>query len=347
MAFLIGAIVPRAQIIAQTVSGTVRDEGGRAIENALVALEPKNDPRTTRTDSAGRFRFDRVSRGSHDMAVIWIGFKTDVRTIDVPEGGLDVAIVLRKNTTLLDTMHVLARRTGVYGTVIARQEFLPLPGAEIQVIGASRAKAETSLNGRFDFPDVPPGAWVVHVKHNGYEGRMLSVVVPKDSAVELALTMDRSAVNVDKHMGQLLAEFDRRSRWMVGSRAALVPRQELAGHPGLALSEALRYSMSYMLKGFRLDDAACIYVNGVFQPTMMPKDYLVADIEAVEVYASGGDYTGEVTSRNGTPAARKPPGGQCGWADQASSLSTSRTLGQLPGRADPQRVEAIVIWLKR
>ena len=349
-AIALGSGLPTAVTAQRTdhaVSGTVRDEAGQAIENALVALDPKTDARTTRTDSTGRFRFDRVSRGNHDLAVVWIGYRTDVRTLAVPDSGVDLVIILRKNTAILDTLHVLARRTGVYGTVIARQEFLPLPKADVEIVGMAKAKMTTGPNGQFDFPMIPHGAWVAHVRSDGYESRMLSVVVPRDSAIELAITMDRSSVNIDKHMGELLREFDSRTRWMTGSRGTLVPRQELLGHPGVTLAEALRYSLSYMLKGFRLDDATCIYVNGVFQPTMMAKDYQVQDIEAVEVYATGGDYTGEVTARNGTPAKRRPPGGQCGWADQASALSTSRTVGQPVVRGDPTRVETLVIWTRR
>jgi hypothetical protein len=334
------------QIVPGAVSGTVRDEAGRTLENALVVLDATSARRLTRADSTGRFRFDRVSRGTHELTVAWIAYRTDVRTIQVTDAGLDVEIVLHRNTAQLDTVHVQAQRTGVSGVVFAHTDHLPLGGAEVALIG-SGASAKTDAQGRFDLRLVRRGTYVLYVKRRGYLARMLSVIVPKDSAVELALAMDEGAGGSGNRLAIPLDEFDHRAKWMIGGHAAIVPRQELAAYQGLTLWDALQHSMSYLMKGFRLDDAHCIYVDGVFKPAMTAQDYVVSDIEAVEVFGTGADFTGTVTYANGKRPTRLPVGGQCGNAQVPLSLSTRRTVGMAPPRAPAERVEAIVIWLKR
>lgn len=344
---LAAATLASAPIQAQTtpgvVSGLVRDSAGRPIENALVALDPTTGRRVTRSDAAGRFRFDRVSRGRHELTTAWIGFVTDIREIEVSAEGLEVEIVLRVNIAALDTMRVVARRTGIHGTVIEAASFTPLAQAEVQVIGTNH-QARTGADGRFDFPQVRHGAYVVHAKRSGYASRILSVTAPKDSAVELALTMERSTAS-ERGLQTLLNEFDRRRRWMGGPNSLLVPRQELAGHQGASLEDALRYSLSYLIKGLRVDDSTCVYVNGVFQHTRTVKDFGAADVEAVEVYGTSADFTNTVTDRPGFPASRKQMGGICGEAQFMAGVDPGGRRRRNP--SSPNRVEAIVIWTRR
>lgn len=354
--FLAGAILSSGALHAQqtpgVLSGLVRDADGRLLESVLVALDPSTtNQRLTRTDAEGRFRFSEVSAGSHEVAVAWIGFRTDVRTVAVPAEGLHLEIVLRQNVTALDTLRVRVGPTGILGTVIAHETFQPLAGAEVQVIGAS-SPARTGADGRFAFGQVPHGSHVVYVTLRGYQGRMLSVVVPRDSAVELALVLDPIAGDSEKRFSQLLTEFDRRRRWMTGNHAAVVSRHELAGRDGMSLFDALRYSPTFMLKGLRLDEDACMYVDGQFKSAMSAKDITVGEIEAVEVYGTGADYTNTVTERHKQRPRRMPPGGICG-GTPAASLSSAVPLDQSVmnfrggPRGDPSRVEAIVVWRKR
>jgi hypothetical protein len=326
------------------VGGTVRDSTGLPVESALVALDPNSNRRITRTDSDGHFAFDRVARGQHELTVVWIGYKTEIRMIDVADSGLTIDIVLHPNRTVLDTLRVVARRTGVHGTVFDRLTISPIPGADVNIVGAN-AQARTTLDGRFDLPQVRPGNYVVNVNRAGYESRMLSIIVPRDTAVGLALALD-SGRSSSKRMSILLTEFDRRSRYMTRNNAAIVPRQELTAHRGQSLFDALRYSRSYLLKGLRLDDSVCVYVDGVFRPMMTAKDYGVADIESVEVYGSSSDNTNTVTWRSGQRPSRLPVGGICGRAEARTMMPRARRLGTPMQRSDPARVEAIVIWLK-
>lgn len=350
-----GASAWSSTAAAQTpgiLSGVVRDAQQRPIENALVALDPNTDnQRVTRTDSTGRFRFDRVARGAHELAIAWIGYRTVVRMIEMPDAGLELEIALEQNITAMDTLRVAARRTGIFGTVIARDGFRPLGGAEVQVIGIN-ATRRTGNDGQFELGQVGPGSHVVYVKRNGYLSRMLSVVVPRDSAVELALVLDASSAEADRRYAQFLGEFDRRRRWMTGGNATLVSRHELAGRSGLTLWDALRYSESFLVKGLVLDDQACIYMDGQFMSGMTAKDIGMDQIEAVEVYGTGADYTNTVTQRHNNAPRRLPPGAMCGNSPPRDLSDATpmeqRVLDPRRGpRANPARVEAIVIWRRR
>lgn len=162
--------------------------------------------------------------------------------------------------------------------------------------------------------------------------------------MELALTLEASTGRGERGLQTLLNEFDRRRRWMGGPNSVLVPRQELAGHQGASLDDALRYSLSYLIKGLRVDDSTCVYVNGVFQHTMTVKDFGAENVEAVEVYGSGADFTSTVTDRPGFPATRKQMGAICGEAQVTAGMNPR---GRRRTSPSPNRVEAIVIWTRR
>jgi hypothetical protein len=56
------------------------------------------------------------------MRTTWIGYLPDERTIEVPAGGLEVTVTLVPVPFRLDTMKVVARRTGIYGTTVQRTD---------------------------------------------------------------------------------------------------------------------------------------------------------------------------------------------------------------------------------
>ncbi len=313
----------------------------------MVVLDRDASSRRTRADSGGRFRFTRVSRGQHTLLVLSLGFQPDERTIDVPAEGLDVTVVMRQLVVRLDTIPVRASRTGIFGKVIQHPGLQPLGGAAVDVIGA-RVTARTGPSGDFNFPTVPAGAYVVRTKRNGYVSRMLSVVVPRDGGIELAVALD-SGKSRDKALEMPLREFDERMQWGVKSRAAVIPRQELAGHLKAGLATALRYSPAFMLSGLVIDDAiTCVYVDGLPRPLTVLDDFTAEEVEAVEVYGLRADFTN-------TLAKRWPRGGVCGNGGRPQHAVSRGSSGYnvgLGAGASSQRVpmddiaRAVVIWLK-
>ncbi len=200
----------------------VRDQSGRPITAALVVLDPGGARVIVRTDSTGKVAVEHVREGTYELSTMAIAYRTDIRSILVPPAGLDVDIELRINSSILDTMHILARRTGVHGVVITK-DLHPLAGAKVQMIGPRGVTSKTDPQGRFDMPEVSHGAYVAYVTHAGHVSRLLSIVVPRDSALDLAIALDAGTSGSGKLLAMPLSEFDRRTRWMVGGNRRSYP----------------------------------------------------------------------------------------------------------------------------
>ena len=84
----------------------VRDAGGRPIANARVRLLGRN---TSRSDAAGAVTFDSIANGSQTLEVLSIGYRPELRTVDIG---------FRRETTdtvvltslVLDTVRITASR---------------------------------------------------------------------------------------------------------------------------------------------------------------------------------------------------------------------------------------------
>ena len=92
-----------------------------------------------------------------------------------------VEMQLRRVTTLRE-IEVVGQRTGVYGTVMGRDSLKPLEGARVEVLGA-RARDTTDGAGAFAMNTERVGTFMLRVTRDGYDTRLLSVRVPKDTGV--------------------------------------------------------------------------------------------------------------------------------------------------------------------
>lgn len=322
----VAMVAPRAATAQSgTLSGVVRSEDGVPLQNALVVLDPEGERRTADTDDRGRFRFDRVAAGEYDLRVVRIGYSPDDRRVRVEAGGLEITIVLRRLPTALDTLRVVARETGVFGTVVAQETFNPIENATVTVMATS-ARARTGPNGQFTLFGIRPGGHVVWASASGRLPSTLPVVVPKDTAVELLLSLVPLSAPGARRLAQPLAEFETRTRYAARTFSALVPRQEITGH-GTNLGTALRYSPSFLRAGLRFDEGACLYVDGLPRPGLTVYDIDPARVEAVELYADRA-FLSQSRLREW------PRGLPCGII--AARLSSGS-----------DRVTAIVVWLKR
>ncbi|HSA55423.1 MAG TPA: carboxypeptidase regulatory-like domain-containing protein [Gemmatimonadaceae bacterium] len=330
LAGAIAACVPLPHAAAQappgTISGLVTDDGGRPLADALVILDPASAARQVSTGADGRFRFTRVSRGRHDLRVLRIRYQPSERAVEVGEQGIELVIAMRPVSDVLDTLRVVARRTGVLGTVIDRVPFQPVAGASVTAMATRNATVSDSA-GRFDLPMLREGGHVLMFRHPRFQPRVFSVIARADTAVELAITLDSLSAPGGTRHAMPLAEFEQRGRWM-GALAALVPGRELAGRDGQSVGDALRYSLTFLRKGLLIDDAVtCVYVDGVPRPYSVVNDYAAGDVEAIEVYGQGADLTQ-------TLARRWPRYTPCG-----NPNARQRYFGRNVARA-------VVIWLR-
>jgi len=322
----------RAQAVPRAISGIVRDTLRRPLESAVISLDPTGASRATRADANGRFRFDRVSPGRHQIRTTWLGYEPDERTVEVRAEGLEVTIVLQPLPFRLDTLRIEVKRTGILGTVVVHSDFRALGGADVQVIGTS-TKARTPADGRFVFPGVRPGGYVVLARRDGFKTRLLPVAVRHDGSVELVLALDSIATKADRIVEGRWFDLRQRTNRRNVTTSAVVPRQELAARGNQSLDIALRYSPSFLVKGLVIDNDECIYVDGVPVTGLEARDFRAGDVAMVEIYgARSPTLTGEAT---------------CAATDGGHySVRPGIGIGQTRPRPNPAIVRRIYIWLK-
>jgi len=347
---LILALAPStalAQESVGTLRGVVRNETGRPIEYALVALDPTGAKRETRTDRDGQFSFPGASPGQHAIRVTFVGYRPHDRTVQVPGGTVDIEVTLERLVPTLAGVEVTAKRSGLYGSVIAKDSLLPVPDARIEVLGA-RASDTTATDGIFNFPKLKPGSYIVRVRHSQFESRNVSIVVPAEGATQLDLVVERGPLSRDSHMEQLYREMDQRLHWK-GTTSAMISREELKGLPTAGVDAALFAVPQVMKAGFYPGrdgwKGACLFVDGIPRPGARIDEFPIEQIEAIEVYGPPMNRS----DPSGTLASRWPPRTACGMADGPRAAFANGRAPTTPFElsANAVRIQFVMIWLRR
>jgi len=291
-----------AQTLA-TVRGAVTNEAGRPLEQAQVTLDPGDANRQVRTDRDGRYAFIGVPPGAHTVRVTWVGFTPETRQFSLTSGDVTVDVMLVR-ITRLDTVAVVARRTGLYGSVIAKDSLLPVPGARIEIIGARKADS-TNSSGTFNFPDLKGGSYIVRVKHPFFESRNFPVVIPDNGGTELDVVVERGRVSRDQHMEMFYREMDSRLTFR-GPHTAFVTREELKGREKMNLDAAVQFAPEFAKKAMLIMSDVCVFVDGVARPGATLRDFSPEDVEAVEFY---GETWRNIINSPGRAVAQMDPTG--------------------------------------
>jgi hypothetical protein len=251
-----------------------------------AAHSDRHRVRRSRTDSRGTFRFERIPAGYYQLQVLRIGYSPLERPVEVPDGGASLILVMER-LSRLDTLVVRASRSGIFGMVIARDGFKPLGQARVEAIGTYRGGPRTTSaeDGRFELASARPGPYLVRVIRPGYQTRSLSVLVPVDGAIELALVLDSLTGSDSETREQMLwRDFDHRAHFR-GTLSALITGHGLPRSGKTSLAMAFQKSPSFLLSGLVLRDSlACIYIDGRPTPGITAHEIDAAAVEAVEVY---------------------------------------------------------------
>jgi protocatechuate 3,4-dioxygenase beta subunit len=339
--------IGEAQDSAGTIRGVVRNETGRPVEYALIALDPDGAIRQTRTDRDGRFTFRGVTPGSRTIRVTFVGYRPNEQAVQVSRGVVDVDIVLQSLVTTLAGVEVTARRSGLFGSVIARDSLLPVPDARIEVLGG-RMSDTTGTDGAFNFPTLKPGTYIVRVRHTKFESRNISIIVPAKGAAQLDLVVERGLLSRDAHMEQLYRELDSRVHWQ-GITSALISREDLKGEPTTGLDVAIVRAPGFMKASFYPArdgwEGACLFVDGVPRPGATISDFAIDEIEAIEVY--GPPMNRSDPTR--TLESRWPPRAMCGRVSGGARPAFERSGNASSARLSSSaiRVQFVVVWLRQ
>ena len=352
---LVGLVFAMRGLSAQTptgaVSGTVRDENGLPVREALVVLDAESTPMRARTGDDGRFRIDRVPVGGHELQVVRIGYRPHRSRITVTGSGVTVDVTIERAPMLLDTIAVRVSRTGIHGIVTTRgiallpHEPRPLRGAIVEVLDTPH-RTTTGTDGRFSLGQIGEGAYSLLVRIDRYQSRIVGAYVPPEGGLDLNIVLDSTIADWQRRLDMEMREISRRLH-EAANPSAFVSAAELAVPEGTTLKDALREAPSTLARGLLVrDDFSCIYVDGEPRPGMTVGDILAEDVHAVEVYG--------INARGGTQVPLKPwqKGTFCGTSTRQGPLWRA-PADELPRGVRLSRLDmdnwarVVVIWMKR
>ena len=276
-----------------SLSGSVRDEAGRPIRDALVVIDPESLSLRVRSDTEGRFRIGGVPIGRFEIRVVRLGFRPHTEIVDFTGTDVSVDVVLRTVPLPLDTVTVRVAQLGLHGQVVTRgmallpHEPRPLRGAIVEVL-KEPYRATSGTDGRFSIDQLGEGAHAVVVRLDRFASRMVMVYVPPDGGVDVSVVLDSVVADYQRKDDALLRSIGRRLR-AAPNPSAFVTAIELAGPERATLEQALRVAPSTLSRGLVVrNDITCLYVNGVPRPGLTAADVLASEVQSVEVYGAPG-----------------------------------------------------------
>ena len=309
------------------IAGVVRDSISRQpLAGAMVDVRSASLRLTARTDEAGAFRFGGLLSGRYTYSVLRIGFAEQAGEIDLSDRSRDAAveIEMRPVAQTLDAFRVRGDIAAIYGMVATLPDFRPVAGATVQVLGGSQAVTTDSAGGFF-VPADNPGLYMVRITAEGFADRLFNIEIPRGRAVEASRLLDPGSPGFDGPYQDLAQRLRYRSM-----SSALVPGADVR-HAGSNVIDGLQGSPTFARQGLRFGPSVCLFVNGVPRPGATIEAIRVEEVEAVEVYASSGDRSGEL-------GRQWPSGAPCGQIFRSFTRRSGSTANI---------VRYVVIWLRK
>ena len=259
------------------LEGRVIEVNGPGVEGAIVQLEGQRPITTT---AGGRFRFEGVELGPHQVQVSALGYVSVIDTVIVNRGGF-ITISLEIAPFLLDSLVVDVEEVGLRGQVREARGGRSLPGADV---GTSRGHVtRTDNRGRFRFDAWAEVPIQILIRAFGYLP-MDTVVVP---AKGRRFTFDLAEDSVVKRMiGVELRRLEERAGGHMAITMRPLNREELLRWRGASLKEVLRVKFPIRRRRLRcvvVDEKALTpeMTDGVLDTT------LAQDVERIEFLFGG------------------------------------------------------------
>jgi len=214
--------------------GYVHDTYGRPVEGAEVLLAGVT--RNIQTNASGRFRIDSLEARRYQLTVRIPGYSAAHSLVTMnPAQPTEVALRLQAFAQDLGTIEVEADRRGLYG-VVGTPDLQPVVGARVRVFGGGTSQLTDSA-GRFAFPRIKPGDYLVAAEVKGMVGRTLQVEMPRNGRREVVLTMTPVNPSVKVLPGERWINHDRGLALSFTSSFNRLSRSDLARHAGRQLCD--------------------------------------------------------------------------------------------------------------
>lgn len=333
------------------ITGTIKDEGGRPVPEAVITVE--GTARQVRSDSSGAFVLPAVPVGMREVSIRRIGFRPGRGTFEVrADSALVIAATLIADVQQMAGVRIEEQLLNQLGGVVLDERMEPLAGAEVDIVGLRRTM-RTDSDGRFIFVDLAPGNYLIEVRAPGYAvaRRAVQMVarIERDLAIRLHSAGDE---RYTAELARVVAQEADRRKSLAGARAVRVGREELERWKDTPLAQALMEGSGALAMremgnsraiarnrgpasiargatgggfttaslGASQSGAGCVLVDGWEVPSIPILPFLRAsEVELVEIYPEGSE-----NSR--TLCGRFPPSSGC---------------------SCPPEPAGIVVWLKR
>jgi hypothetical protein len=312
-AAFVAALAPFAQGQVETSCPVKSSLGGAGTivgavgDTSLVPLDSVNvyivSTRLQTLSMNGIFRFDKLKPGQYELSARRLGYLPQTRTVTVGGDGGITAFCLVPAAQILAPVVTSAVRGGLSG-VIADTAFGIVPGAEITVLGGSEHAISDSA-GIFYVP-AKPGHYMVHVKRAGFESKMVSVTVPRDSGRKILVwLMPASGHSVAREESNAY-DLKLRLETRVFARSKIYTRQDINDFGATDVRQLAQAGASKYI-----DDGCFATIDG--GPDSIPMWALKPEeIEMLEVYtlknARNAPTSIIANNRRRLPA----PGANCG-----------------------------------
>lgn len=297
----------KAQTV-HTVRGQVSDPTGQPIPAAQVEFSAPVRRAVSRSD--GTFLFINVSPGTYQLHVRRIGYSPMTLTLDLISDTL-LQVTLQPVPRALDSIRVVERRQGATFTAVVVDDLdQPVADAEF-LVGDVNEKLRTNARGMVVLRNPPRGTLVVRVRRLGYEayfGTFLFEASRYDTLrmARLPSLLDEVSVLARSGFGRdtfAFIELQSRLTWKANG-AGVIGREELDALGETNLCEALPRTQTGALLRMRVDPGrcsapVCMLINGE-RPAVRPlAAFDASEVEAVEFYPPGSDWSGTLFSRAG------------------------------------------------
>jgi protocatechuate 3,4-dioxygenase beta subunit len=282
--------------------GHVHDTYGRPVEGADVLLA--GESRNIRTNAAGRFRIDSLEARRYQLTVRLPGYAAAHSLVSLkPAQPTEVALRMEAFAQDLGTIEVEADRRGLYG-VVGTPDRLPIVGASVRIFGGGTSQLTDSA-GRFAFPRLKPGEYLVGAEVEGMVGRTLQIEMPRNGRREVVLTLTPVNPSVKVGPQDRWVNHDQGLALSFASSFNRLGRTELARHTGKQLCDIGRIRM------YAEGNEATIVLNGerALNPWSLCA-FNADEVALVVIYPRtrrGGDTTCLVRG----VIIRPPPGIKC------------------------------------
>ncbi len=325
-ALLSPGVIAAQDMPAHTLIGQVTGPDRAPLDDATVRVTRGAITRITRTDANGRYRVTGLSDGAWTLSVQRIGHVPFVTTVELTLEGVRRDVTLDPRPSILDSVLVSARWTGVRGLTYDARRMEPLPAATVRIVGLA-AVDTTNADGQFAIEVQSGRAVLLRIEREGFLPVMRSATVPGGGYIELDIPLDTA--NPAPRDFIETKDLELRLRSATG-RAVVVGRDELVKRGARSLQDALVEAPSVIRRGVTIDRKACVFVNGRARPGFPVDALRVEDIEFVEAYPPNSDWSKTLINR-------WPPRAECG-----APGGTSRGSG-----GDPRsRAQFVSVWLR-